>query len=124
MKKHFTLIFAFLLTLVFFAQSAVAQSNSEEVQVGDALVVGAFSGQQDFQFIDFGSANFIVKRGGLYQPRYLQGVKVKVVQIKERKKSKVYVLKPIDGSKFMQVNTLAYISDLRQALESGEISTL
>lgn len=120
MKKYFALLF----TLAFFAQNAVAQSHSGEVQVGDALVVGAFSGQQDYQFIDFGSAHFTIKKGGVYQPRYLQGVKVKVVRIKEKEGSKVYVLKPMDGSKFMQVNSLAYVSDLQKAIEFGEISTL
>lgn len=124
MKKCFTLILTLLFSLAFFTQTLVAQSQSGEVQVGDALVVGEFSGQQDYQFIDFGSANFNIKKGGLYQPRYLQGIKVKVAQIKERNGNKVYVLKPIDGSRFMQVRSLAYVSDLWQAVESGEISTL
>lgn len=121
MKTLFTLSFAIFFWLNTSAQTLSKFVDLTNIQVGDELVIGKFSGHQDFRFIDFGKPNFIIKKGGLYQPRYLSGMKVKLVHIKEKNNKKVWVIKPANDIRFMQVVSSAYISDLQNAIESGEI---
>ncbi|WP_318310943.1 hypothetical protein [Flagellimonas crocea] len=101
-----------------------AQSVSpQEVKVGDILEIGRPDAPQ-FQHIDFPRANFIIKKGGIANYKRVVGNKVVVTDIKEKKDGTLVVkIKKTDGKRFFNSHPVVK-ADLKNALESGELSVL
>ena len=71
--------------------------------------------------IDFPRANTIIKNGGIANYKKMEGVKVVVTAVKEKKDGTLQVkIKRTDGGRFFGIHTVVS-ADLRDALESGEL---
>lgn len=101
-----------------------AQSISpQDVKVGDILEIGRPDAPQ-FQHIDFPRANFIIKKGGIANYKRVVGNKVMVTDIKEKNDGTLVVkIKKTDGKRFFNSHPVV-TADLKNALESGELSAL
>ncbi|MCK0161255.1 hypothetical protein [Allomuricauda sp. F6463D] len=95
--------------------------DPSQVTVGDVLVIG-HPDARIYKHIDFPRANFIIKKGGIADFKGLVGSQVLVTAVKENKKGTLIVkIKKANGKKFF--NSHAVIrADLKNALESGELS--
>jgi hypothetical protein len=121
--KH--LFFAMLFTYA--SVSVNAQNNShatsQEVEVGDMLEIGRPLAPW-YKHIDFPRPNFIIKRGGIANYKRVEGNKVIVTSIKEKKDGSVQIkIKRADGSRFFGSHTMVS-ADLKDALKTGELRTL
>ncbi|MBA4745241.1 MAG: hypothetical protein H2058_08275 [Muricauda sp.] len=97
--------------------------NPQEVKVGDILEIGRPDAPQ-YKHIDFPRANFIIKKGGIANYKRVEGNKVVVTAIKEKKNGTVEVrIKKTDGKRFFNSHPVVK-ADLKNALESGELSAL
>ncbi|MFT0714050.1 hypothetical protein [Flagellimonas lutimaris] len=101
-----------------------AQSiNPQEVKVGDVLEIGRPDATK-FKHIDFPRANFIIKKGGIANYKAVVGNKVVVTEVKEKKDGTLVVrIKKADGRRFFNSHPIVE-ADLKEALESGELSVL
>jgi len=101
-----------------------AQSvDSQDVKVGDVLEIGRPDTPQ-FKHIDFPRANFIIKKGGIANYKRVVGRKVVVTDLKQRKDGTVVVkIKKTDGKRFFNSHPVVK-ADLKNALDSGELSVL
>lgn len=119
MKK---IIFAVLLmvgTLSINAQSG-GREVVKEVKAGDIFQIGR-PDAPNFKHIDFPRANTIIKNGGIANYKKMEGVKVVVTAVKERKDGTLQVkIKRTDGGRFFGLHTVVSAA-LRDALESGEL---
>ncbi|MCK0192037.1 hypothetical protein [Arenibacter sp. F20364] len=94
-----------------------------EVKVGDVLEIGRPNAPV-YKHIDFPKPNFIIKRGGIANYKRVEGNKVVVTLIKEKKDGTVQVkIKKVDGGKFFKSQTVVS-ADLKKALQSGELRVL
>lgn len=116
MKKY---VFAFMFSV--FALGLQAQSvNKGEVAVGDILEVGKPESTQ-YEHIEFPKPNFIIKRGGLANYKRVEGNKVMVTSIKEKKDGTLRIkIKKTDGSRFFGSHWQV-AANVKEALESGEL---
>lgn len=97
--------------------------NPSEVKVGDVLVIGRPDAPR-YKHIDFPRLNFITKKGGIANYKTVEGNKVVVTSVKEKKDGTLQVkIKRTNGSKFFNSHTVVS-ADLKRALESGELSVL
>ncbi len=97
--------------------------NPQEVKVGDVMEIGKPDAPK-FKHIDFPRANFIIKKGGIANYNTVVGNKVVVTAIKEKKDGTVEVrIKKTDGKRFFNSHPVVK-ADLKNALESGELSVL
>lgn len=101
-----------------------AQSvNPQDVKVGDVLEIGR-PDTPKFKHIDFPRANFIIKKGGIADYKRVVGRTVVVTDVKEKKDGTVVVkIKKTDGKRFFNSHPVVK-ADLKNALESGELSAL
>ncbi|WP_437396116.1 hypothetical protein [Flagellimonas lutimaris] len=101
-----------------------AQSvDPQDVKVGDVLEIGRPDTPQ-FKHIDFPRANFIIKKGGIANYKRVVGRKVVVTDLKQRKDGTVVVkIKKTDGKRFFNSHPVVK-ADLKNALDSGELSVL
>jgi len=101
-----------------------AQSvDLQDVKVGDVLEIGRPDTPQ-FKHIDFPRANFIIKKGGIANYKRVVGRKVVVTDLKQRKDGTVVVkIKKTDGKRFFNSHPVVK-ADLKNALDSGELSVL
>jgi hypothetical protein len=116
MKKYiFTLMFSL------FALGLQAQNlNEGEIAIGDILEVGKPESTQ-YEHIEFPKPNFIIKRGGLANYKRVEGNKVVVTSIKEKKDGSVRIkIKKTDGSRFFGSHWQV-AANIKEALESGEL---
>ncbi|WP_127136427.1 hypothetical protein [Flagellimonas oceanensis] len=98
-------------------------TNPQDVKVGDVLEIGNPDAPK-FKHIDFPRANFIIKKGGIADYKRVVGRKVVVTAIKEKKDGTVEVkIKKTDGKRFFNSHPVVK-ADLKNALESGELSAL
>ncbi|WP_349352256.1 MULTISPECIES: hypothetical protein [unclassified Flagellimonas] len=98
-------------------------ANPQDIKVGDVLEIGK-PDTPKFKHIDFPRANFIIKKGGIANYKTVVGNKVVVTDIKEKKDGTVVVkIKKTDGKRFFNSHPVVK-ADLKDALESGELSVL
>lgn len=97
--------------------------KSTDVQVGDVLEIGSPEAEM-FKHIDFPRANFIIKRGGIANYKSVEGNKVVVTSIKEKKDGTTQVkIKREDGGRFFGSHKFV-AADFKDAVKSGELQTL
>nr|WP_297786378.1 hypothetical protein [uncultured Allomuricauda sp.] len=115
-----------ILALLFVVATTNSNAQSvtpQDVKVGDVLEIGKPDTPQ-FKHIDFPRANFIIKKGGIANYKRVVGNKVVVTDIKEKKDGTVMVkIKKTDGKRFFNSHPVVK-ADLKNALESGELSVL
>ncbi len=96
------------------------QAVPQEVQVGDILEIGR-PDAPSYKYIDFPRPNFIIKRGGIANYKRVEGNKVIITAIKEKKDGTLKVkIKRTDGGRFFGSHPVVS-ADLENALESGEL---
>ena len=119
MKHLFFIVLLVLGTITVNAQNT-EPILQEEVQVGDVLKIGHPKASR-FQHINFPKPNFIIKKGGIANYKRVEGDKVVVTSIKERKDGTLQVqIKMADGGRFFGTHSVVS-ADLKNALESGEL---
>ena len=92
----------------------------QEVKVGETLEIGSPESSM-YKHIDFPRANFIIKKGGIANYKSLEGNKVVITSLKEKKDGSYLVkLKRADGKRFFGSH-VAVSANLKDALESGEL---
>lgn len=120
MKKLFFAVLFMVATLGINAQSG-SPEVLKEVKEGDILRIGR-PDAPSFKHIDFPRANTIIKNGGIANYKKMEGIKVVVTSIKEKKDGTLQAkIKRTDGGRFFGLHTVVS-ADLRDALESGELS--
>jgi hypothetical protein len=103
------------------AQNAMNQ-NPPEVRAGDVFEIGRPE-SNTYKHIDFPKANIIIKRGGLANYKRVEGRKVVVTSVKEKKDGTTQVkIKRQDGGRFFGSHTVIS-ADYKDAVESGELQT-
>ena len=91
-----------------------------EVRVGDVLEIGRPE-TNTFKHINFPRANFIIKRGGRANYKRVEGNKVVVTSIKEKKDGTTQVkIKRKDGGRFFGSHAVV-AADFDEAIKSGEL---
>lgn len=119
MKQLFFAIVFLIATVSVNAQDN-EQTTSKEVQIGDVLEIGR-PDAPNYKYIDFPRPNFIIKRGGIANYKRVEGNKVVVTSIKEKKDGTLKVkIKRTDGGRFFGSHPVVS-ADLENALESGEL---
>ncbi|PIB38276.1 hypothetical protein [Maribacter sp. 4G9] len=104
------------------AQTTVDQTAAD-VQVGDVFEIGKPE-TNTYKHINFPRANFIIKRGGIANYKRVEGAKVVVTSIKEKKDGTRQVkIKRTDGNRFFRSHPVVSV-DFKEALESGELEVL
>lgn len=117
------LFFTFLVVVASIGLNAQETSHlaTQEVRVGDTFQIGNSPDAAGFRHIDFPRLNFIVKRGGIANYKSVEGNKVEVTSVTEKKNGTVQVkIKRADGGRFFGSHTVVS-ADLNDALESGEL---
>ena len=93
------------------------------MEVGDILEIGRPLAPV-YKYIDFPRPNFIIKRGGIANYKRVEGNKVVVTSVKEKKDGSLQVkIKRADGMRFFGSHTIVS-ADLKDALETGELRAL
>ena len=119
MKKLFFAVLFMVATLGINAQSG-SPEVLKEVKEGDILRIGR-PDAPSFKHIDFPRANTIIKNGGIANYKKMEGIKVVVTSIKEKKDGTLQAkIKRTDGGRFFGLHTVVS-ADLWDALESGEL---
>ena len=119
MKQLICIVLFMVGSITVNAQNA-NQIVQEEVEVGDILRIGHPDASR-FQHIDFPRPNFIIKKGGIANYKRVEGDKVVVTSIKEKKDGSLEVqIKLADGGRFFRTHYVVW-ADLKKALESGEL---
>ena len=122
MKKIFFAILFVVATLNINAQSG-SPEVLKEVKAGDILQIGR-PDAPSFKHIDFPRANTIIKNGGIANYKKMEGVKVVVTDVKEKKDGTLQVkIKMTDGGRFFGIHSVVS-ADLKNALDSGELSRI
>ncbi|MCM4166609.1 hypothetical protein KCTC52924_03550 [Arenibacter antarcticus] len=99
------------------------EAKPSEVKVGDLLEIGRPDTPR-YKHIDFPRPNFIIKKGGIANFKSVEGNKVVVTSVKQKKDGTLQVkIKRADGRRFFNSHTVVS-ADLKSALESGELSVL
>lgn len=94
--------------------------NAQEVSVGDVFEIGRPDAPQ-YEHIDFPRANFIIKRGGIANYKRVEGNKVVVTSVKEKKDGTLQVrIKRTDGHRFFGSHWQVP-ANFKEALASGEL---
>ena len=120
MKKLFFTVLFVVATLNINAQSG-SSDVLKEVKAGDILQIGR-PDAPSFKHIDFPRANTIIKSGGIANYKKMEGVKVVVTDVKEKKDGTLQVkIKRTDGGRFFGIHSVVS-ADIKNALESGELS--
>lgn len=101
-----------------------AQGPSGEVrnpvQVGDELQIGR-PAEITYRYINFPSADDILRKGGSANLKAVEGMKVVVVSVKEKKDGTVRIrIKPMYSDRFFGSH-LYVTAELNAALRSGEL---
>ena len=106
-------------TLFILTVSMYAQNTSTNVTIGDVFVVG--EDNDNYDYINFPRANFIIKKGGIVSYKNVVGEKVEVTSIKEKKDGKlVATIMLVSKKKFF--NSHKYVTvDIDEAIDSQEL---
>jgi len=115
----------YVVALLFSVHFLNAQNDSKQVQTavqsGAIFEIGKPEMMNTYQYIDFPRANFIIKRGGIANYKLVEGEKVVVTSVKEKKDGSIQVkIKRKDGGRFFGSHTVV-AADFKEAMASGEL---
>ena len=108
-------ILAFFVTAFMYSQSSATDFSS-----GDTFLIGNAK-FDNYKYIDFPRANFIIKKGGIANYENIKGKKVVVTSIKEKNDGKlIATIKLVESGKFF--NSHKYVTvDIDKAIKSKEL---
>ncbi|WP_190810043.1 hypothetical protein [Flagellimonas sp. S3867] len=107
-----------MLLLVMFGSLQAQEKQTDLVEIGDKLVLGAPS-TTNYSYINIPRKNFIIKRGGLPNTSSLINASIVVTAISYGEKTLI-TFKRTDGRKFFRVyKTLT--ADLAGGISTGEL---
>ncbi|MBD0852213.1 hypothetical protein [Maribacter arenosus] len=113
-------VFALLLSISVLNAQDNAKSVSNDVEVGDVFEIGKPE-TNTYKHINFPRPNFIIKRGGRANYKLVEGNRVVITSIKEKKDGTTQVkIKRKDGGRFFGSHTVIG-ADFDQAIQSGEL---
>lgn len=113
-------VFALLLSVSLLQAQKIPDPVQTDVKVGDVLEIGKPE-SKTYRHIDFPRANFIIKRGGIANYEAVEGEKVVVTSIQEKKNGTTQIkLKRTDGGRFFGSHKVVS-ADIKEALASGEL---
>ena len=97
-----------------------AQNTKATVEKGDVFEIANLSGQE-FKHINFPKKNFIIKRGGIANDKFVYGEKVVVTKVTTAKDGSTQIrIKPTDGGRFY--NAIPNVTvEFEEAINSGEL---
>ena len=96
---------------------------TNEVKVGDVFEIGTPK-SKTYQHIDFPRPNLIIKRGGIVNYKRVQGKKVVVTSVKEKKDGSArIIIRRIDGGRFLGSHMMV-AANFDEAVKSGELQML
>lgn len=111
---------ALFITLLLFSVAICSQNDSsDQVKVGDVLVIGKPEGNS-YRSIAIPKKNFIIKRGGIANLKSLRHTKVVVTNL-QKKNNKLYItFKRKDGARFFgsHKNLKAFVVE---GIKNGEL---
>lgn len=117
MRKYILLFALSIFTLSLTAQS---DTKATDVKIGDIYKIGAPE-KNTYEHINFPKPNIIIKRGGIANYNRVEGSKVVITSIKEKKNGTIEVkIKRQDGGRFFGSHKVIK-ADLNDALSSGEL---
>ncbi len=120
MKRLFLVV---LFVFIYIASSAQESEQNPLIEVGDILKIGPPDATK-YKYIYFPRPNFIIKKGGIINYKKMVGSKVMVTSLKEKKDGTFRIeIKKANGRKFFNSH-VKVSADLKNALESGELSRL
>ncbi|MDO1502076.1 dihydroorotase [Winogradskyella maritima] len=116
MKKYiFSSVFAFIISAF-----SYSQSSSSTYNVDDVFEIGNVK-DNNYKYINFPKANFIIKKGGIVNYDNLKGSKVVITSIEKKENGKqVATIKLTDSRRFF--NSHKYVTvDIDKAIENKEL---
>ena len=116
----------YVIVALFSASVLYAQTNTNmvqnEVEVGDVFEIGRPVANQ-YQHIDFPRPNIIIKRGGRANYKSVEGKKVVVTSVKDKKDGSTQIkLKRADGGRFFGSHSTV-AANFKDAIGAGELIT-
>ena len=116
-------VIALLFSVSVLNAQEVQSVSTTEVKVGDVLRIGQPE-TNAYKHIKFPRANFIIKKGGIANYKRVEGEKVIIMAIKEKKDGSIQIkIKRNDGGRFFGSHNVV-AADVEEALESGELQPL
>ena len=108
-------VLLFFITAFMYSQSAASNFN-----VGDVFLIGTVK-YNNYKYINFPRANFIIKKGGIANYKNIRGEKVVIIAIEEKNNGKhVATIKLSKPRKFF--NSYKYVTvDVHQAIKNNEL---
>lgn len=108
-------ILAFFVTVFMYSQS-----STSDISPGDTFLIGNAK-YDNYKYIDFPKANFIIKKGGIANYKNIKGTKVVVTSIKKKNNGKlIATIKLVGSRKFF--NSHKYITvDIDKAIKNNEL---
>lgn len=113
---NLSLIVAFFATALMFSQNSTSNYDT-----GDVFTIGK-ADYDNYKYINFPRANFIIKKGGLANYNNIVGEKVEITSIDEKNNGKpIATIKLVEKRRFF--NSHKYVTvDIDKALENKELS--
>ena len=108
-------VLAFLVTAFMYSQNSTSEFNS-----GDVFKIGNAK-HNNYKYINFPRANFIVKKGGIANYKNIKGEKVVITSIEEKSNGKrVATIKLVESRKFF--NSHKYVTvNIDDAIKNKEL---
>lgn len=113
-RIFFTLFFSFFSIIV------CSQSPNSSVKEGEVFVIGEVY-NNNYEHINFPRPNFIIKRGGIANYKNVEGKKVEVTSIKEKKDgSLIATIKLTSKKSFFRTHKYVTV-DIIEAIREKEL---
>ena len=97
-----------------------SQNSNSDYNIGDVFTI-AQANYDNYKYINFPRANFIIKKGGLANYNNVVGEKVEITSIDEKKNGKlIATIKLVESRRFF--NSHKYVTvDINKAIENKEL---
>ncbi len=111
----------FLLFTGLFSVSISAQNKNTDVNVGSVFTIGEVE-QDNYKYINFPKANFVIKKGGIVNYNLIRGKKVEVTSVKKKEKGTLATIKLVSGKRFFGSHKYVTVY-IDKAIESNELQS-
>lgn len=113
-----TILVTFL--MIFFSSSIYSQNSSSNIQVGAVFTIGK-AYNNNYKYINFPKANFIIKKGGIASYNNIKGEKVEVTSIEEKKDGSLIATIQLTSKKYF-FNSHKYVTVvINEAIHNKEL---
>jgi len=109
-----------LITTLFTSAFIYSQGVTQNISSGDVFLIGSVS-NDNYKYINFPRANFIIKKGGLVNYKNIRGAKVEITSIDEKTDGNVEAtIKLVAPRKFFNSHKYVTVS-IYDALKNKEL---